>query len=154
MKNGSCAPYASRSTPPPSPPPPLPYTHHRRHGRDLTMMVPPPPPRPAAAIAATPAATAAVALHLFHLSPHPPATPTGSENVAIFVRRVIKCGISGLCIATSGHTTHAGTAVRSYGARNHHRLFCGSLGESAPFMSVVCPCVSVVCPYVSAYLSV
>ena len=89
------------------------------------MMVPPPPPRPAAAIAATPAATAAVLYTIFISHPIPPPPPPCSENVAIFVRRVIKCDLVGLYIATSDHTTHPGAAVCSYGARNYDRLFCG-----------------------------
>ena len=76
-------------------------------------------------------------LHI-NLTTHGPHAGTRHRHPAIheiwanYVRRVRKRDLSGLYIASSDHTTHPGTAVRSYGARNHDRLFCGSLKEPAP----------------------
>ena len=93
------------------------------------MMLPASPPRRRAH---RPRRLCHAMLH-FDLTTHTPPTATAVHEIwANYVRRVRKRDLSGLYIASSDHTTHPGTAVRSYGARNHDRLFCGSLKEPAP----------------------
>ena len=106
------------------------HSHHQ-HGRNTPVVLPPSSPR----------RRAHRPRRLCHamLQPSFPSQHTHrhshrrTRDWANYVRRVRKRDLSGLYIASSDHTTHPGTAVRSYGARNHDRLFCGSLKEPAPF---------------------